>query len=223
MPKKNRGRERSAALTEARLLEAAEAVFSKKGYADATIADIVERAQVSRGTFYLYFKDKDEAFTKLVSRVLVDLFALSSASYEPGTLRQRVEASTRRYLQIFQKHRLVLRSLFAVTSFKPEFAKLHNELRSQFIQRIQRHLERNIARDHVAPIDTHVASYALSLMLEAFAYSWLVAGFEPWPKPLDFETVVRELTNLSCRAAYRDGVGDAPAITSRARPVGRAP
>lgn len=214
---KNRGRQRSPALTRARLLQAAEAVFGKRGYGDATIEEIAERAQVSRGTFYLYFKDKDEVFANLVSRVLVDLFALSSAEYERGSLRLRVETSTRRYLKTFEKHRQVLRCMFAVTSFKPDIAKLHNELRSQFIQRIQRHLERNISRKLVPPMDTHVASYALSLMIESFAYSWLVAGFEPWPKPLDFETVVKELTNLSCRAAYRDGVGDTVPSHSRTR------
>lgn len=211
-------RQRSAALTEARVLQAAGTVFGKRGYDDATIAEIVELADVSRGTFYLYFRDKDEAFAKLVSRVLVDMFALSSATYEPGTLRERVEASTRRYLTTFEQHRDVLRCLFAVSSFKPKIAKLHAGLRRQFIQRIQRHLDRNIARGLVPPMDTQVASYVMTQMIESFAYSWLVVGFEPFEKRLDFETVVRELTNLSCRAVYRDGAGSASWTPSPAKP-----
>lgn len=215
--KRRRGgeRQRSAVLTEARVLQAAAVTFGKRGYDDATIAEIVELADVSRGTFYLYFRDKDEVFAKLVSRVLVDMFALSNATYEPGTLRARVEASTRRYLTTFEKHRDVLRCLFAVSSFKPKIAKLHGELRRQFIQRIQRHLDRNMARGLVAPMDTKVAAYVMAQMIESFAYSWLVLGFEPFEKPFDFETVVRELTNLSCRAVYRDGAG-ASAVPSPA-------
>lgn len=40
------------------LLRNAFELFTQKGIADTTISDIVERAGVAKGTFYLYFKDK---------------------------------------------------------------------------------------------------------------------------------------------------------------------
>ncbi len=43
------------------ILDAAVEVFVAKGIADARIEEITERAGVSKGTFYLYFKTKDEA------------------------------------------------------------------------------------------------------------------------------------------------------------------
>lgn len=43
------------------ILDAAVAVFVRKGIADAKIEEITELAGVSKGTFYLYFKTKDEA------------------------------------------------------------------------------------------------------------------------------------------------------------------
>ena len=42
------------------LLEAARAVFARKGISNATVDDITARAGVSKGTFYLYFKSKDQ-------------------------------------------------------------------------------------------------------------------------------------------------------------------
>ena len=46
--------------TRGRLIEAAKRVFSEKGYHNAQIAHIIDEAGVARGTFYLYFKGKEE-------------------------------------------------------------------------------------------------------------------------------------------------------------------
>src|SRR5437588_6991515 len=59
----NQGRgARRKARTRAELLAAARQVFAAKGYHDTTIADITHAANVGVGTFYLHFRDKDEAF-----------------------------------------------------------------------------------------------------------------------------------------------------------------
>jgi AcrR family transcriptional regulator len=55
------------------LLDAARNVFAKKGYEDATVSEIVGRAGVAQGTFYLYFPGKEAlagAFAELVSERL---------------------------------------------------------------------------------------------------------------------------------------------------------
>lgn len=46
----------------AKLLAAARQVFAQQGYHEASIAEITALADVAVGTFYLYFRDKDEAF-----------------------------------------------------------------------------------------------------------------------------------------------------------------
>jgi len=63
----------------ARLLQAALTVFSERGYHDASIAEIIERASVARGTFYNYFRSKRAIF-----EVLLDgLFAAVNDSVSP--------------------------------------------------------------------------------------------------------------------------------------------
>lgn len=59
------------------LLEAARAVFSKKGYEDATVSEIVTRAGVAQGTFYLYFPGK-EALAGAFAETLSERFAASA-------------------------------------------------------------------------------------------------------------------------------------------------
>lgn len=52
--------------TRADILAAARQVFAARGYHAASIAEIAERADIGVGTFYLHFRDKDEAFTTLL-------------------------------------------------------------------------------------------------------------------------------------------------------------
>ena len=45
---------------ENRLLNTAFKLFTEKGIKNTSIQDIVDNAEVGKGTFYLYFKDKYE-------------------------------------------------------------------------------------------------------------------------------------------------------------------
>lgn len=49
---------------------AAKRVFSQKGFGKATMEDIAREAELSPGTLYLYFKNKDELFSSLSLRIL---------------------------------------------------------------------------------------------------------------------------------------------------------
>lgn len=52
-----------------RILLAAADVFSRKGYLQATLDEIIEIADTGKGTVYNYFKNKDTLFYTLVSRI----------------------------------------------------------------------------------------------------------------------------------------------------------
>jgi AcrR family transcriptional regulator len=55
------------------ILTAAKAVFAEAGYHGASINAIVERAQIARGTFYLYFESKSAVFDSILDQALSDL------------------------------------------------------------------------------------------------------------------------------------------------------
>lgn len=50
------------------LIQAAYELFTSKGVNNTTISDIVSRAGIAKGTFYLYFKDKYELMDAIVLR-----------------------------------------------------------------------------------------------------------------------------------------------------------
>jgi AcrR family transcriptional regulator len=52
------------------IIVAAKRVFSEKGFTRATMEDIAHEAELSPGTLYLYFKNKDELYASLSLRIL---------------------------------------------------------------------------------------------------------------------------------------------------------
>lgn len=55
------------------ILAAAKTVFAEAGYHGASINAIIERAQIARGTFYLYFESKAAVFDSILDQALSDL------------------------------------------------------------------------------------------------------------------------------------------------------
>ena len=55
------------------ILAAAASIFAAKGYFAAGVDDIIQKAEIARGTFYLYFKNKRQAFTEVLSGIMADI------------------------------------------------------------------------------------------------------------------------------------------------------
>lgn len=64
------------------LFSTAYELFTTKGIHATAISDIVERAGVAKGTFYLYFKDKYDVKDKLVAHKTKELFDHAKAALE---------------------------------------------------------------------------------------------------------------------------------------------
>jgi len=75
-------------LKESSLLKTAFEFFTTKGFSKTSITDIVSKAGVAKGTFYLYFKDKYDIRNKLVSHKSSQLFknALNDLGSELNTM-----------------------------------------------------------------------------------------------------------------------------------------
>ena len=51
------------------IMNAAEEVFSQKGFSDARMEDIAEETGLSKGTLYLYYKSKDDLIIAILDRI----------------------------------------------------------------------------------------------------------------------------------------------------------
>ena len=71
---KENNKENNKENKESRLLETAFSLFTSKGVKDTSIQEIVDTADVGKGTFYLYFKDKYEIRDILIAKKSQRLF-----------------------------------------------------------------------------------------------------------------------------------------------------
>ena len=65
--------EQKKELKKKNLLHAAQTLFLEKGVSKTSISEIAEQAQVAKGTFYLYFEDKDDLLQQLLYQISYDI------------------------------------------------------------------------------------------------------------------------------------------------------
>ena len=119
------------------ILDAAAGVFSRKGYHNATVRDIVNEAAVSVGSFYFYFNSKEDLFSELY-RGIVKEFGDVTASVldvEHFTMLKnftRVMAAT---LWMYEQKRDIARIVFSeMLTAEPSFKALEEERINSFVQ-----------------------------------------------------------------------------------------
>lgn len=189
------------------ILQAARRVFGAKGYAQATVADVIAETGIARGTFYIYFKDKDVLFEELFRRVSVEMHHALNAPAK-GTHRDRVRASVRTYFEFFREEQGVFRCFFETAPNKPELSRYFNDVRALSLFRIERHIARLIATGHCNPVDPKITAYSLGGLLEWLAYQQTVVKFHPWGEPFEAEKLIEQVTDMWCRTVYREGAAD---------------
>ena len=144
------------------LLAAAVWVFARKGYRHAQISDIIARANVARGTFYLHFDSKERIFLAIVEDFhsgitrafqAMDLAAVTAGTAEP---RAVLKASFKSWLQFFAGHRdaalVVLREAGAIDPrFEEGFQSLRRVALMRFANRFRRFQQLGMARPSIDP------------------------------------------------------------------------
>ncbi len=83
-----------------RLMRAVVSAVAEKGYAEVTVADIVQRARVSRKVFYEHFGHKRDCFLAAARGGAALIFARLTAAVEAVEPEQRLAAAVRAYLQV---------------------------------------------------------------------------------------------------------------------------
>jgi len=106
------------------IIDAAMELFSKKGYHNTQVTDIIRLVGMSANTFYAHFKDKKVLFEEVATRSLDDLRMTVKKMREtktPDDILERIEKMERTYNTLFdfveknpQQMLLIIRGGFGV-------------------------------------------------------------------------------------------------------------
>jgi AcrR family transcriptional regulator len=124
-PKPARGGQKRQERRE-QLLRVAKDVFARRGYAKTTVDDIVLEAGVARGTFYLYFGDKRDAFSELVdqfARKINQVIVRIDPDDPKQTVVEQILLNIRGILRVCLAERALTKLLFTDAVGEPDFAR----------------------------------------------------------------------------------------------------
>jgi len=160
------------------ILLAAAKLFGQRGYHGTSVADVIEAAEISRGTFYLYFDSKDAVFLELMEQFIQRIMAVVQVVDPEGpSPTERIAENVRRVVDVVFEHRdltvMVLREGFGV---RPEV----DEKLGRFYGFVREMLEgalRNGARHGLTrKVDEELAATALIGAIKEVFLRELVLG-----------------------------------------------
>ena len=149
----------------AQVLRHAKRIFARKGYHRTNVADIISRARIARGTFYLYFENKKDLFEELLEQVLRELavriqrIRLGPGEPEPA---DQLRTNLRRVMWFVLNERDLTNILMShALGFDPELDARIQSFYDRIAAQIQRSLDLGIAMGLVRECDTRTAAYCI--------------------------------------------------------------
>lgn len=203
--RRDRGKElplgKKAARTRLALLGAAYEVFSERGYQATSVGDIAERAGLSLGAFYQYFRDRSEIMATLVEAGSVELRG-NAQRWDPSRGRLGLRRMLARFVDGYRSSAPFQRVWEEVRHLEPDLATLYRDLAREMNGAVEASLREAQDRELVrADLDPGETARALTAMVDRYCY--LAFVFDP-PEggPLPADDVVDLLTTL-----WADAIG----------------
>lgn len=112
------------------ILNAAQKVFFTKGLQAATMDEVAEVAELSKGTLYLYYKSKEDLYLAVMMRgmgILYSMFEPIADAQEPTVIK--LVKMTEAYYEFFQKHRNYFRMFYFF-----QYPQFHKQVSDEMMQ-----------------------------------------------------------------------------------------
>lgn len=188
--------------TRERILDAALNVFSRKGYHDARLDEIVDESHTSKGSIYFHFPNKERLFLALVEK-FADLIErrVTEAIADHTSPMAKVEAALQACLETFSRYRRPAKvMLVQAAGLGNVFEEKRLEINERFAGLIRVYLDEAVAAGEIEPVDTDIIAYAWMGSIYHLTIRWVYSG-EPAP-----ERIVETLVPMLLRSVnYRSG------------------
>jgi len=168
-------------ITRGKLTDAAHEVFVEKGYHGTKVVDIIERAGCGHGTFYDYFRSKDEVLMAILSELIRELDRLGDSS---RVLMERIAFDDydaihillRGISDIFERHSDLNNVYIEAALESVVFSGVFNDFHSSFSDILESKIQQMKDTGKCEGIDARIASQILVTLVGFTAYG-RQAGF----------------------------------------------
>jgi AcrR family transcriptional regulator len=181
-------------------------VFLAQGYDAASMGEIARAAGVSKGTLYVYFKDKEDLFEAIVHgecrAQAEDVFKLDPEDHDVAAVLTRLGVDFANYL-CRPGAASPVRIVMAIAERMPEVGKKFYETGpAKGIAKVKAYLEAQVAAGVLAIDDCEVAAAQFIESCLATLFKPIVFNFGSTPTPERIEHVVK-IAVRTFMAAYR--------------------
>lgn len=152
-------------------LMSAIAVFEAKGYNNARVKDITDKAGTSVGNFYRYFESKEKIFETIIAQfnvlMLENLKALQEYDIPPIPA---IKDLFRSYLKIFKdKRKIALIFIEQMGGINKKFKKMKNKFMEEFVKEAENLIRPLVEKGYAREQDAQMASVMwVATILETF-------------------------------------------------------
>jgi len=158
--------------TKSNLLQAAEEVFGHYGFNRASIVEITRRANVALGTFYIYFKSKEDILESLVKHICHQMrkeIQMAVSSIEDRREAERLGIF--KFFEFARKHRAIYRLI-------PETEMVNAEVGNWYYQKIDKGyikgLKKGIQAGQIRKMNPELMAYSLMGITHFIALRWII-------------------------------------------------
>jgi AcrR family transcriptional regulator len=188
------------------IVAGARAVFLAQGFDAASMNDISRAAGVSKGTLYVYFKDKEQLFEAIVEQECQmqaeGIFELDPDQHDVRDVLQRLGVAYVKFLCRPEKASAI-RIVIAISERMPELGrKFYENGPARGIAKLAAYIAAQVDAGVLVVEDCEVAAAQLMEACQAFFFKSMVFNFVREPSPQQIERVVRIAIDVFL-AAYR--------------------
>jgi len=142
------------------IIDTAKKLFSKKGYQATSINEIIDKAGIATGTFYLYFDDKFALYSYLLAQYRKSIRkAISEGIHDVHTRYEKERLGLRAFLKFAWQdplaYRIIWESMFADQKL---FREYYETFSRDYIRQLQHAVDDGEVRND---IDLKTLSYVL--------------------------------------------------------------
>ena len=176
------------------IIHGARAVFLSMGFDGASMGEIARAARVSKGTLYVYFKDKDELFKAIAAKECVfqaeGIFSFDEADPDVEAVLMRVFTGFVKTLCEPGRHSS-LRAVIAIADRMPEVGQMFYQAGPAVgLARTRAYLEAEVTAGRLVIPDCEIAAAQLIEASHATLFKPMLFNFAPPPAPDRIEYVV---------------------------------